>query len=73
MALDAMFKLGFLADVYSERPILPSSIRKVVIRFSLQPNGFLYLGHTKAIIFNFGFAYFYRRDCLLHFDNTKPS
>jgi hypothetical protein len=40
MALDAMFNLIFLAHVYSERPILPSGIRKVVTRFSLQPNGF---------------------------------
>jgi len=51
---DAMFKQGFLASVYQERPLKP-----VVCRFPPEPNGFLHLGHSKSIAINFGFARYY--------------
>jgi glutaminyl-tRNA synthetase len=51
---DAMFKQGFLADVYKERPT-----KEVLTRFPPEPNGYLHLGHSKAIAINFGFARHY--------------
>lgn len=48
---DAMFKQGFLASAYQERPQKP-----VVCRFPPEPNGYLHLGHAKAIAIDFGFA-----------------
>lgn len=48
---DAMFTQGWLADVYRER-----ASQEVVTRFPPEPNGYLHLGHVKAIAVNFGFA-----------------
>ncbi|TRX95994.1 hypothetical protein FHL15_003136 [Xylaria flabelliformis] len=65
--VDAMFKRGFLADVFNERP--SSTVRT---RFPPEPNGFLHLGHAKAICVNFGFARFRGGECVLRFDDTNP-
>lgn len=65
---DSMFKGGFLAEVYNERPV-----GKVVTRFPPELNGFLHLGHSKAIMINFGFARFHGGDCYLRFDDTNPA
>lgn len=57
---EAMFKQGFLKDVYEERPVAP-----VFTRFPPEPNGFLHIGHAKAIAVNFGFAKYHKGQCYL--------
>ncbi|KAE8219666.1 hypothetical protein CF319_g6681 [Tilletia indica] len=80
---DAMFEEGFLSKLHKpgENPQVNSELKEqhlaatkgmVFTRFPPEPNGFLHVGHAKAIAVDFGFARFHNGLCYLRYDDTNP-
>ncbi len=46
---------------------------KVLTRFPPEPNGYLHIGHAKAICIDFGMASKFGGKCNLRFDDTNPT
>lgn len=79
----SMFSEGFLGELHKpgENPqLFPELMKqhleftkgKVFTRFPPEPNGYLHIGHSKAIMVNFGYAKFHGGNCYLRYDDTNP-
>ena len=62
----------FIRDII-ESDIAAGRSTQVVTRFPPEPNGYLHIGHAKAIWINFGVAQEYGGRCHLRFDDTNPT
>ena len=62
---------NFLSEIINS-DLASGKIKKLVTRFPPEPNGFLHVGHAKAISVNFGLANRFGGQCHLRFDDTNP-
>ncbi|EIM19303.1 glutaminyl-tRNA synthetase [Wallemia mellicola CBS 633.66] len=78
-----IFEQGFLGALHKPggNPQIKPELRdqhlkatdgKVITRFPPEPNGFLHIGHSKAITVNFGYAANFQGHTYLRYDDTNP-
>jgi glutaminyl-tRNA synthetase len=63
----------FIRNIITEDLKQGKNDHRVHTRFPPEPNGYLHIGHAKAICLNFGLAAEFNGLCNLRFDDTNPS
>lgn len=63
--------LNFLEEIV-EADLATGKYKSLLTRFPPEPNGYLHIGHSKAINVNFGLALKYGGETNLRFDDTNP-
>lgn len=63
---------NFIEEIIEE-DLRTGRVKEVHTRFPPEPNGYLHIGHTKAMCIDFGMAEKYGGKCNLRFDDTNPT
>ena len=64
---------NFVRDIMLEDKASNKHGGRVATRFPPEPNGYLHIGHAKAICVDFGLAQEFGGTCNLRFDDTNPT
>ena len=65
--------LNFIEQIVEKDLAEGKNSGRIQTRFPPEPNGYLHIGHAKAICMDFGIAKKYNGVCNLRFDDTNPS
>ncbi len=65
--------LSFVEQIVENDLAEGKNAGRIQTRFPPEPNGYLHIGHAKAICMDFGVAEQYNGVCNLRFDDTNPS
>lgn len=65
--------LNFIEQIIEDDLENGLDLSKLRFRFPPEPNGYLHIGHTKAICINFGLGQKYNAPVNLRFDDTNPA
>ena len=64
--------LNFIEQII-EQDLASGKHKEIYTRFPPEPNGYLHIGHAKAICLNFGLGEQYNGKVNLRFDDTNPT